>query len=239
MEAKRDIEALLKRFVEGLKLYGIADSKAMLGYMKAYGKSLTIHKDTQDMMVAIIDQMDKSLKTDTKQIQTDADLMDVIRQSTDEELGLIKKEFTSPEVDQLLEPFRDLKNQLKYYKYKYVHVNMAMIFIVSQFEQLFDTTIKEISVGYVADMQSQKQVLGKFVELSRRLAIEAMPNTKEQQSIDALAKRTYTVIDEKQRQTQERVAAIKLGSADEMIRTMLKNAGFREHLENMLRDTKP
>jgi hypothetical protein len=44
------------------------------------------------------------------------------------------------------------------------------------------------------------------------------------------------VINEKQKKTQERVNAIKLGSADEMLRGMLKQDGVRERLEGILRE---
>jgi hypothetical protein len=113
---------------------------------------------------------------------------------------------------------------------------MVLIFIVSQFQQLFDATVNELSLGFVADMQSQKQVFGKFVELSKRLAKEAIPDSKERELIDELASRTNKVIDEKQKKTQERVNAIKLGSADEMLRGMLRQDGVRERLESILRE---
>ncbi len=237
---KETMNDILERFVKGLQLYNTADSKQLLGYMREYGSSLNVDQKTLALMSVIIEKTDRAIQQDpsaTRTFKSDMDLMDSIQKSTDTELGSITSELAlDPSVSQVLEPFRDLKNQCKYYKYKYTHLNMVLIFIVSQFQQLFDATVNELSLGFVADMQSQKQVFGKFVELSKRLAKEAIPDSKERELIDELASRTNKVIDEKQKKTQERVNAIKLGSADEMLRGMLRQDGVRERLESILRE---
>lgn len=194
------IANLIGDFTSAIGMYKSNDMKQIKGFLnKHYPKE----KERAEI-IAVINKVDESLydrngNVSADAVNSDKALYDTFKQINESGLDPIKRKFVedpliredaslAEKVNGIFTPYTNLRTEAMFYRYKYIQVNIILIILITQFQDLFDTTFSAIAADFALKLEKQKALLEHFINIAQSLSADSQAlNDEDRKNIDKVS----------------------------------------------------
>lgn len=199
----KQIGNLIENFTKSIQMYNKNDMSEIKAFIEShYGKE-------KNEIIKIINMVDNTLQGQGSSGQnSEKTLYDRFLEINKLSINPIKKDFVDHDlisgdeilkkkINNIFDPFVNLRTEAMFYRYKYIQVNVILILLITQFQEIFDTTVSALSSDFLLKINKYISLLEHFINIAQQLSSESQTLTKQdREDIDKISNEAITKLNE-------------------------------------------
>lgn len=199
----KQIGNLIENFTKSIQMYNKNDMSEIKKFIESH------YPNGNKEIIKIINMVDNTLQGQVSSGQnSEKNLYDRFQEINKSNIDSVRTKFVNHDlisgdeklqnkINNIFDPFVNLRTEAMFYRYKYIQVNVILILLITQFQEIFDTTVSALSSDFLLKINKYKSLLEHFINIAQQLSSESQTLTKQdREDIDKISNEAITKLNE-------------------------------------------